>query len=213
MISKRWKLEIKLMGTIFIVPIIMIGVVVIISFLSISSDNVEYMIYSTFENVIPLFAGWWGIFSMYEFLEAEGGEIMLTYGLSAFSLGIKKNIYYLTIYLIISIVPCIFVMKMIMKYVFIDIIIQIIFQSLFFSAFSFVVMALVRNSGWSFFILVSYFVIAFFTEGKGLWIFNIYLFRQGFGFDESLLLVCLKCFGFALVFYALGNRFIKSVSF
>ena len=65
-------------------------------------------------------------------------------------------------------------MKMIMKYVFVDMIIQIIFQSLFFSAFSFVVMVLVRNSGWSFLFLY-HILLLLFTEGKGLWIFNIYL--------------------------------------
>ena len=209
MINKRWRLETKLMGTVFLVPIIMVSIVIIVGFISTNSENAEYTIYSTMENIIPLFAGWWGVFSMYEFLEAEGGEIMLTYGLNSFSLGIKKNLYYLFIYLIISIVACVIVMHIVVKYISLAMIIKIIFQSLFFSAFAFIIMSLVRNSGWSFFILMSYFIIAFFTKGEGLWIFNIYLFKQGFEFTESLLLICSKCLGFATLFYVMGNKLIE----
>lgn len=209
MISNYRKLEIKLMGPVFIVPIIMLCVVVLVGFLSVNSDNAEYIAYSTMENIIPLFAGWWGIFGMYEFLEAEGGEIMLTYGLNTFSLGIKKNLYYLAVYIVLAVISSTVVMQMVMRHVFLDMIVQIIFQSFYFSAFAFAAMALVRNSGWSIFILISYFIVAFFTNGQGLWIFNIYLFKQGFGFDEYLLLICSKCFGFSVLFYILGNKLIK----
>ncbi len=209
MINNYKRLEIKLMGTVFVVPIIMLCIVLIVGFLSINSDNAEYIIYSTMENLIPLFAGWWGIFCMYELLEAEGGEIMRTYGLSFFSLGIKKNLYYFCSYLVMSMVASTIVMQIVMQHIFIDMLVQIAFQALYFSAFAFAIMTLVRNSGWSLFVLMAYFIIAFFTNGEGLWIFNIYLFKQGFSFDSSLLFICLKCFGFAILFYITGNRLIK----
>lgn len=202
---KKIILESKIMGSLFYVPFIMMILVGLYSFLIRTNHMAETYIVSIYENIIPLFASWWGIYILCDLLEEEGGEVLFTYGKNYFKIGILNNIKYFILYIILFSIVMVLGMHLSMGFISEQLLIQIIFQSLFYCAFGFFTMILIKDSGWSIFVQISYFCINYFTQGKLFPKLSIYLFNVRVPDNESVVSNSIKCIIFSITFFVVGQ--------
>lgn len=207
--SRKYILSCKLFGGLYFIPYCIMILVPFYCILMKDNILIDDIIPSTFENVIPIFVAWWTIYSLYDLLEEDGGEVMFTYGIKKIKIGLLYTMRYFIWYIILWIPIMIGIMQFVLGNINYFIVVKIIFQSIFFWGFSFCTMALLKDVGWSFFVQFGYFFAAYFTNGEALGYLNIYS-DQIADSDWSLIGEnSIKCLVFALLFLAIGNYFIN----
>jgi len=149
-------LEFKILGLNFFVPfLILIAIFVVNAFMSNYKLGLDFTL-NTYQIFIPFFAAWWSIFILYELLEQDGGELLLSCNSNKIKLGILSNLKFYLIYMAVSnllIIANLFLFYDLFNVYFL---LQIAFKCLFVSSFSFFIMVLIKNSGWSIFCIIVY---------------------------------------------------------
>lgn len=205
----KLKYEIKLMGGVFFVPFIVLTMVLLYSFLVKNSEYSIELSFSVFQNIIPLFAGWWSILSLSEYLGEECGDLYYTYNISKNRLGLFKNLRYFILYILLSFVILILSMKII-GYIEYKTVLQIILmQALLYNSISFLAMNLIKDTGWTIFINISLFVGVYFTKGYILGRLNYYIPNYT-ALDKGLISsISVNVILISIVLYRIGSLLFK----
>lgn len=204
----KLRYEIKLMGEVFFVPFIVLIMVLLYSFLVRNNEyNIE-LSFSVFQNIIPLFGGWWSIFSLSEYVCEECGELYYTYNISKNRLGLFKNLICFVVYILLSFIILILSMKVI-GYIEYKMVLQIILmQALLYNSISFLALNITKDTGWTIFVIISLLVSVYFTEGNILGRLNYYIPNYMALDKEVVLSISVKIILISIILYGIG---IKSI--
>lgn len=201
----KLKYEIKQMGSVFLIPFIIFLMILVYSLLI---KNNEYRIELTFsilQNIIPLFAGWWTIFSLSDYICELGGDLYYTYNIPIYKLGILKSLKYYFAYAIISMITMTFAMKITGYPEYLYVLKLILVQTLLFSSISFLALNLTKDVGWTIFTIITLFVAVYFTKGFILKRFNYYVPDYMSLEDQRVSSIAFITIPLSIIFYGIGT--------
>ena len=200
------------MGINFYVPIFILFLTIVITIISRCKKFEIDSVLLIYQMIIPIFSSWWSIFILYELFEQDGGELILTYQSNKLRVGIFSNIKYFLINALISSIFVYLNLKIFYDYFNVYFILQLVFQSLFFSSFAFLLISIIKNLGWTIFIIVSYFSIMFFL-GHGIIVLpNIYYFKEGYINKNGCEYIIFKSITYSFVYYSIGQIIFNETS-
>jgi len=164
---KTTYLSFKNLKLYYIVPLLFMYMIVpLINYTEIKiygfGDNLYENILETAQKFLPLFAAWWVIFILREYVEDEGNEVLYVYE----NMGKTKVFDVLLIFFIYSlhIVPLFLMYTFFLDNMPMEMI-KIIIQSFFFSSLAYCLMYLFRSSAITFMIVMIYnFLVTFYNE-------------------------------------------------
>lgn len=197
------------MGGVFLVPFMVLAMVLLYSFLVRNNEYSIELSFSVFQNIIPLFAGWWSIFSLSEYVCEESGDLYYTYNISRNRLGLFKNFSCFIVYIILSFITLMLSMKVIGYIEYKGVLQIILMQALLYNSLSFLALNITKDTGWTIFINVTLFVCVYFTNGNILGRLNYYIPNYA-ALDKGILsVISVKIILISIILYGTGSVLFK----
>lgn len=169
--------EIRAMGLLFYIPLVLPLLVVAGMFLN--QIQGLYAILQIVEYLLPPWVSLWCIQLLRNHMEFEGCEVLHSYPLSKWKSGVGMMFLFWVFYLlwIITLISVLQVMIPVHSF-FGSFVLQTGFQSLFYACFGFMLITLTRNAFWALGIVLFYASTQILTKGNlAPWV-NIYLFHN-----------------------------------
>ncbi|SDX11048.1 hypothetical protein SAMN05444487_11079 [Marininema mesophilum] len=161
------------MGVFAYVPL-GISIFVFLILLLMGSDLSRVIQFS--EMSLPLFASWWSILLMQEFLEQEGNETLFSYPLSRYKMGILRVFLFWGLYILV--IAWVIGAKQWVDspapHFFSSLFLQLGYESLFYAMVGFLLIVLTKNTVWAMGIMFVYTSTQFLTHGNLIPWLNIY---------------------------------------
>lgn len=210
---KQFYLSMKNLGFYYFVPIIFLFIVM--PYLSIAEikeygiDNAYLGIAVKLEMYIPLLQSWWIVFSMKEYIEGDGNEILYTYEKN--KLAKSSYIMAICLYYILHVGVLYFAYS----FVFEDMLVEYaktVIQCMFFASSTYMLIYLLKSTTFPLMIVFIYNIFMIFTQEGLLKILCIYTqgYRMNlFIFKEKFILVLIASFVFLVVGIIMNKRFYR----
>lgn len=167
-----YKFDWRAMGWNGYVPIAIIIFVAVYSFFA---NNDFRLLVSIHEVLLPVFAAWWSVFMFQDILEEEGSEVIFSYPVSRWRLGVERVLMFLCLYLLLIVIESLYMFWISGTNWTVNLI-QYSSQSFFYACLGFLLMAILRNCSWAILVIASYASFQILTRGNILPVSSIYFF-------------------------------------
>jgi hypothetical protein len=165
--------DIKSMGLLFWIPIFLyIFLIIYIYSICKYEDIFLARMIPTLEFTVPLFAAWWSCFIFYDILEENGKELIFSYPIKRWKIGILKVCIFLILYYIILALFLFVLQQWTSKFIYYPLIVQLFYESYFFAGLGFLCMTITSNSLYSFTVPLLYAATMFFCNETKIKAFN-----------------------------------------
>lgn len=160
-----FKFEVKNMGIMFWVPVVVM-IISMIYFIYITDSSIELKLaFPMLEFILVPFSSWWIIYLYYDYFDRDGLEILLSYPLTNAEHGLLRILLFIIFYTILSLFLFIYVSSN-SSATLLVLLLQYIPQFLFFGGISFFLMTLFRNSSIAITIIAFYVTTEVLTKGQ-----------------------------------------------
>lgn len=203
-------LDRKVMGIPYYFPYILYIVLFLCARLVCKQEYGDHQTALMYEMGIPFFISWWAVYSLYDYLEEEGGIVLFTYRKNMPYFVLRTNLYLTFKYMILSGIYMLLSMYFLFGKADITVLVCIIAEIIFFSSAAFFLMGCLSDSNWTLMLLFVYVCAEYFTNGEILGGLNIFLFQYDGITWWDVFDHVLKCILFSVVLYVAGVRLIKN---
>lgn len=151
-----------------------LAVLVLVSFTA--ANKGEFLsVLPMLELVFPFFGAWWSIFVLHDLLSEEGNEVLFTYPVKRWQVGIVRVVvfYFLHVVLLVAMLACLSIW--IGHQHVLSLFLQLASQSFFYAGLGFLAMVITQNTGWSLVVVTSYLSLQILVRGEILPALDIYL--------------------------------------
>jgi hypothetical protein len=175
-----------------------------------NDDELPYFL-PVLEMLYPFFGCWWSVFVLNDLLAEEGGEVLFSYPIRRWQLGILRVFLFFLLYLLLMFVMLfVGVGSVIGVHQIPSLALQYGVQSFFYSGLGFLAMVLTRSTGWSLILVSTYLSLMILTRGETLPSLDIYLHNTSI-IPIDLLLPFVKKVGiFGVILYANAQYFLST---
>lgn len=157
--------EFKSIGFLSLIPILVLITIFFYCKSLIIKGEVPYKdIVPALEYVAAPFAAWWGIFVYMDILEAPGGEIIFSYPVKRYRMGILKAYLTFILYALLEGVMLWAIQRLCKEYFFDSLYLQFLLESFFLFSLGFFSMIILRSSSFSILVVASYCLFFIFLE-------------------------------------------------
>lgn len=207
--SRKEILDRKIMGISYYFPYVLYIFLFCSARLVYKQEYGNHQIALLYEMSIPFFISWWAVYSLYDYLEEEGGIVLFTFRRKMEYFVLKNNLHLTFKYIVQSGIYMLLSTYFLLGEIDIRILISIMIENFFFSSASFFLMSCLSDSNWSLMILFVYVCAGYFTNGEILGCLNIFLLRYDGNTWWDVFYHALKCISFSIIFYIVGIAVIK----
>ncbi|OYD08992.1 hypothetical protein [Paludifilum halophilum] len=170
------RLDWKSMGILAYVPVAVVALLT--GYYTIDPPHDIFYVIRTLEMSVPVFASWWSIFLMQEYVEGVGGETLFSYPLHRWKMGTLRILIFWMLYLSIVAVLLGWVQFLMPDTdLFFSLLIELGIQSFFFAGLGFLFIVVTKNTSWSMGLVIVY-TSTLLTGGNLIPVSNIFVFRD-----------------------------------
>lgn len=154
------------------------------------------------EMLFPIFGSWWSIYVLHDLLSEGSNEVLLSYPVKRWNMGIVRVLSFFLLYLILMMVMLVIMSPWIGSQNILPLAMQLGAQSFFYSGLGFLAIVLTMNTGWSLIIVTCYLSLQIMGRDGILPLLDIYLHNARPFPIQQLTPMLLKATLFGVAFYA-----------
>ena len=162
------------------------------------------------EMLFPFFGCWWSVFVLHDLLSEAGGEVLYTYPIRRWQLGIFRVCLFFVMYLLLMFLMLYGVGTFIGVNQIAPLALQYGVQAFFYSGLGFLAMVLTRSTGWSLILVGGYLSVMVLTRGEMLSFLDIYLHNTSIIPIDHLLPFVKKVGVFGVLLYVNAQYFLST---